>query len=154
MMDIPGCENVLSKIREFIKLQKKNHVKHFVQIFMLNISPIEELLHKPAEIKTNVAGALPRKLKKINYWAWSYEILPPEITKMLETIILGRLWRLQPNVEFDCFFIILSNSQSFSFFLLNKRSFHFKVDFFSYFKYISGGINRKKLFHSDHHCTW
>ena len=69
MMDIPGCENVLSKIREFIKLQKKNHVKHFVQIFMLNISPIEELLHKPAEIKTNVAGALPRKLKKINYWA-------------------------------------------------------------------------------------
>ena len=95
-MDVPGCENVFSKIREFIKLQKKNHVKHFFQIFMLNISPIEKLLHKPAKIKTNIPGALYRKLTKINYWALSYEILPPEITKMLEILLLGLLWEFNP----------------------------------------------------------
>ena len=116
MMDIPGCENVLSKIREFIKLQKKNHVKHFVQIFMLNISPMEELLHKPAEIKTNLAGALHRKLKKINYCALSYEILPPEITKMLEILLLGLLWKFNPmcsSIVFLLFYQILKVSAFF-----------------------------------------
>ena len=31
---------------------------------MLNISPIKELLHKPAEIQWNIAGTLPGKLKR------------------------------------------------------------------------------------------
>ena len=152
-MDVPGCENVFSKIREFIKLQKKNHVEHFFQIFMLNISPIEELLHKPAEIKTNIPGARYRKLRKINYWALSYEILAPEITKMLEIPLLGLLWDFNPMCSSIVFFIILSNSESFSFFLLVKNSFHFKLGFFSDFKYISGGITRKKILRSDYHCT-
>ena len=56
---ISGCENVLSKIKEFMKPQKKNHAEHFFfQFFMLNISPIKELLHKPAKIQTNIAGVL------------------------------------------------------------------------------------------------
>ena len=73
---------------------------------MLNISPIKELLHKPAKIQTNIAGVLHRKLKK-NLWALSYEILPPpEIAKMLEIPILGLLWGLdfKLNVEFFFFF--------------------------------------------------
>ena len=115
-MDVPGCENVFSKIREFIKLQKKNHVKHFFQIFMLNISPIEKLLHKPAKIKTNIPGALYRKLTKINYWALSHEILPPEITKMLEILLLGLLWEFNPmcsSIVFLLFYQILKVSAFF-----------------------------------------
>ena len=48
---------------------------------MLNISSMKELLHKPSEIQSNVTRTLPGKLK-INFWALSYKILPPEITKM------------------------------------------------------------------------
>ena len=132
-------------------MQKKNHVEHFFQFFMLNISPIKELLYKPAKIQTNIAGALHGKLKK-NPWALSYKILPPEITKMLEIPILGLLWGLQTQcgipmffLFFSFLFLILSISESFSFYLLVKNSFNFKLGFFSYFEYISGGIIRKNI---------
>ena len=54
----------------------------FFQFLMLNISSIKELLHKLAEIQKNIAGTLSGKLKRRISWALSYEILPPEITKM------------------------------------------------------------------------
>ena len=44
--DISGCENFLSKIMGLTKLQKKTHVERFFQFLMLNISSINELLHK------------------------------------------------------------------------------------------------------------
>ena len=51
LQDISGCENFLSNIKGFIKLQKKTHVERFFQFLKLNISSIKELLHKPSEIQ-------------------------------------------------------------------------------------------------------
>ena len=59
---------------------------------MLNISSMKKLLHKPAEIQRNIAGTLPGKLKRKISRVLSYEILPPEITKMWEIGIFGVLW--------------------------------------------------------------
>ena len=56
---------------------------------MLNIPSIKELLHKPSEIQWNITGTLPGKLKRKDYWALSYKILSPEITKTWEIAILG-----------------------------------------------------------------
>ena len=56
-------------------------MESFYQFLMLNISSMKELLHKPSEIQSNITRTLPGKLK-INFWALSYKILPPEITKM------------------------------------------------------------------------
>ena len=56
---------------------------------MLIISSIKELLHKPSEIQWNITGSLPGKLKRNFFGALSYKILPPEITKLWETAILG-----------------------------------------------------------------
>ena len=57
---------------------------------------MKELLHKPSEIQSNITRTLPGKLK-INFWALSYKILPPEITKMWEIAILeGTLGALEP----------------------------------------------------------
>ena len=91
LKDISGCENFLSAIRRFIKLQKKQQKTcwMFFQFLMLNISSIKELLHKPSEIQWNITGTLPGKLKRKISWALSYKILPPEITKMWEIAILG-----------------------------------------------------------------
>ena len=91
LKDISGCENFLSAIRRFIKLQKKKQKTcwMFFQFLMLNISSIKELLHKPSEIQWNITGTLPGKLKRKISWALSYKILPPEITKMWEIAILG-----------------------------------------------------------------
>ena len=43
---------------------------------------MKKLLHKPAEIQRNIAQTLPGKLKRKISRVLSYEILPPEITKM------------------------------------------------------------------------
>ena len=64
----------------------------FFKFLILNISSIKELLHKPSEIQENIAGTLPGKIKIKIYWAFSYKILHPEITKMLKVAILGVLW--------------------------------------------------------------
>ena len=87
LKEISGCENVLSKIRGLIKLKKKKkkikkHVEHFFSVFEVKYFSIKELLHKLAEIQKNIAGTLSGKLKRRISWALSYEILPPEITKM------------------------------------------------------------------------
>ena len=75
--------------QEVHKIVKKTHVEHFFQFLMLNISSIKELLHKPSEIQWNITGTLPGKLKRKIFWALSYKILPPEITKTWEIAILG-----------------------------------------------------------------
>ena len=117
----------------------------------MNISSIKELLHQPLEIQRNITGTLPGKLKRKISWALSYKILPPEITKMWEIAILGgTLGTWEPNVEFHAFFMILWISESFSLYLLVKNSFNFKLGFFTYFEYISGGIIRKNILHQDY----
>ena len=52
-----------------------------------------------------------------------------------------------------CFFMILWISESFSHYLLVKNSFNFKLGFFTYFEYISGGIIRKDISLSDYHSS-
>ena len=42
--------------------------------------------------------------------------------------------------------MILWISESFSLYLLVKNNFNFKLVFFTYFEYISGGIIRKNIF--------
>ena len=124
LKDISGSENFLSKIRGFIKLQK-NHVEHFFQFLKLNISSIKELLLRPSEIQWNITGTSPGKLKRKIYWALSFKILTPEITKMWEIANLGGT--LGPGFWF---FMILQISEIFSLYLLLKNSFNFKLGFF------------------------
>ena len=66
LKDISVCENFLSKIRGFIKLQKKNRGENFFKFLMLNISSMKKLFHKPSEIQWNIAGTLLGKLKLKN----------------------------------------------------------------------------------------
>ena len=61
----------------------------FFQLLKLSISSIKELLNKASEIQWNITGTLPGKLKRKIFWALSYKILPPEITKTWEIAILG-----------------------------------------------------------------
>ena len=101
----------------------------------------------------NITGTLPRKLKRNIFWTLSYKILPLEITKTWEIAILGGTFGAGNQCGIQCFFIILWISESFSLYLLVKNSFKFKVDFFTYFEYISGGIVRKIILRSDYHSA-
>ena len=49
--------------------------------------------------------------------------------------------------------MILWISESFSLYLLVKNSFNFKLGFFTYFEYISGGIIRKNILRQDYHSA-
>ena len=113
----------------------------------------KRLLHKPSEIQWNITGTLPIKLKRNIFWTLSYKILPLEITKTWEIAILGDTFRAGNQCGIQCFFIILWISESFSLYLLVKNSFKFKLDFFTYFEYISGGIVRKIILRSDYHSA-
>ena len=59
---------------------------------MLNNHSIKELSHKLSEIQWNVTKTLPGKLKRKIYWAWSYKMLFPEMTKMWEIAISEVFW--------------------------------------------------------------
>ena len=121
---------------------------------MLNISSIKELLHKPSNIQWNMTGTLPEKLKRNILGALSYKILPFEIKKTWEIAILRGIWGAWELMRNSMsFFIILWIWESFSFDLLVKNSFNFKLGFFSYFEYISGSIIRKTILRSDYHST-
>ena len=126
----------------FHKIAKKTHVQRFFQFLILNISSIKWLLHKPLKIQWNITGKQKRKL----FWALSYKILPPEITKTWEIALLGIFWGRGNKVEFNVFFMIFWISESFSLYLLVKNSFNFKVGFFTYFEYISG-VSSEKTFY-------
>ena len=142
LQGISGCENFLSKIRRFIKLQKKtnkNMWNVFFQFLKLNISSIKELLHKPSEIQWNITGTLPEKLKRKSYWALSLQ-------KREKLLFLGVLWGPGSQCGIPWFFMILWISESFSPYFLVKNSFNFKVGFFTYFEYISG-VSSEKTFY-------
>ena len=47
---ISGCENFFLRDQGVHKIAK-NHVEHFFQFLILNISSVKELLHKPSEIQ-------------------------------------------------------------------------------------------------------
>ena len=113
---------------------------------MLNISSIKELLHKPSEIQWNITGTLPEKLKRKSYWALSLQ-------KREKLLFLGVLWGPGNQCGIQWFFMILWISESFSLYLLVKNSFNFKLGFFTYFEYISGGIIRKDISLSDYHSS-
>ena len=63
------------------------------------------------------------------------------------------IWGPGNQCEIQWFFMILWISESFSLYLLVKNSFNFKLGFFTYFEYISGGIIRKNILHSDYHSA-
>ena len=121
---------------------------------MLNILSIKELLHKPVEIQWNIAGTLPGKLKRNILGASSYKILPPQVKKMLEMAIFEILWGPRNQCRIPGFFMILWISESFSLYLSDKNSFNFKLVFFTYCEYISGGIIRKNILPSDYLSAW
>ena len=64
----------------------------------------------------------------------------------------GYFVELGTNVEFHGF-LWFWKFESFSLNLLVKNSFSFKLDFFNYFEYISGGIIRKNILCSDYHSV-
>ena len=130
------------------KIVKKTHVERFFQFLMLNISSIKELLHKPSEIQWNITGTLPGKLKRKISWDLPYKVLPPEIRKTWEIAIFGgTLGSWEPMWNFMVFYDFVSFWKFWaSIFWSKKNSFNFKLDFFTYFQYISGGIIRKKHF--------
>ena len=71
---------------------------------------------------------------------------------MWEDAILGVLLGPGNQCAIRCF-MILWISESFSPYLLVKNSFNFKLGFFTYFEYISGGIIRKNILHSGYHSA-
>ena len=81
------------------------------------------------------------------------DISPLKSQKREKLLFLGYFGGLGTNVEFNGFFVILWISGSFSLYLLVKNSFNFKLGFFTYFEYISGGIIRKNILHSDYHSA-
>ena len=106
----------------FIKLQK-NHVEHFFQFLILNISSIKELLHKPSEIQWNITGTLPTKIKRTIIGLHPTRYFPLKSQKREKLLFLGYFGGLGTNVEFNGFFVILWISGSFSLYLLVKNSF-------------------------------
>ena len=121
---------------------------------MLNILPIKELIYKPVEIQWNIAGTLPGKLKRNIFGAFPYKTLPPKIRKMLEMAIFEILWGPRNECRIPGFFMILWIYESFSLYLLDKKSFNFKLVFSTYYEYISGGIIRKNVLPSDYLSAW
>ena len=98
-----------------------------------------------------------RKTKKKNLFDFILQDTPV-ITKTWEIAIFflvgGEvLWGPGNQCGIQQFFMILWISESFSLYLLVKNSFKFKLRFFTHFEYISGGIIRKNIFHSDYHSA-
>ena len=78
---------------------------------------------------------------------------PLKSQKREKLLYLGVLWGSGNQCGIEWFFMILWISESFSLYLLVKNSFNFKLGFFTYFEYISGGIIRKNILRSDYHSA-
>ena len=121
---------------------------------MLNFFDLfnKELLHKLSEIQWNITGTLPGKLKRIFFLGFILQDITPWNHKNVRNCYFGGYFG---GPEKQCgipwFFMILWISESFSLCLLVKNSFNFKLGFFTYFEYISGGIIRKNILCSDYH---
>ena len=153
LKDISGCKNFSFQDQGVHKIAKKAHVECFFQFLMLNISSIKELLHKPSEIQWNITGTLPGKLKTKVSWAFPTICYPQKSQKCEKLLFWGILWGPGNQCGIQWFFMILWISESLSFYLLVKNSFNFKLGFFTYFEYISGGIIRKSILCSDYHSA-
>ena len=135
-------------------IAKKTDVEQvFFQFLMLNISSIKELLHKPLEIQWNITGTLKGKLKEKFLGLYPTRYHPLKSQKTWEVAILGVPWGPGNQCGIQFYFMILWISEIFSLSLLVKNSFHFKLGFFTYFKYISGGIIKKNILNSDYHIA-
>ena len=133
LKDISCCENFLSKIWGFIKLQKRPMWNGFFSIVDVNIPSIKELLHKPSEIQWNITRTLPGKLKGHFFFGLILQgITPRNHKKVRNYYFWGYFGDLGTN-GIQWFFMILWISESFSLYLLVKNSFNFKLGFFIYF---------------------
>ena len=65
----------------------------------------------------------------------------------------GVLWGPGNQCEIQWIFMIVSIFESFGLYLLVKNNFNFKLGFFTYFDYCSGGTIRKNILHSDYHSA-
>ena len=65
----------------------------------------------------------------------------------------GVLWGPRNQCGILWFFMVLWISKSFSLYLLIKINFNCKLGFFTYFKYISGGIIRKNILRQGYHSA-
>ena len=121
---------------------------------------IKELLHKPSEIQYNWNST--RKTKKKIFLDFILQDVTPWNHKNVRHCYFGRYYGvLGTKVEFNVFLWFCGFSKSFSLYLLVKiyflvkNSFNFKLGFFTYFEYISGGIIRKNILRSDcHSARW
>ena len=83
------------------------------------------------------------------------DITPMKSQKCKKLLFLGVLWGPGNQCGIPWFFLILWISESFSLYLLLKKSFNFKLGFFTYFEYISGVSIRKNILHQDcHSAKW
>ena len=99
-----------------------------------------------------MTGTLPGNLKR-KFWGGFYptRYYPLKSQKHEKLLYLGVLWGSGNQCGIEWFFMILWISESFSLYLLVKNSLTLNYFFFTYFKYISGGITRKNILHSDYH---
>ena len=109
---------------------------------MLNIPSIKELLHKLSEIQWNITVTLPGKLKRKCSWA----LYPAKSQKCEKLLFLGLLCVPRNQCGIQLCFMILWIFESFNLCVLVKNNLNFKLDFSTYFVYISGCIIRRKHF--------
>ena len=95
-----------------------------------------------------------RKTKKKNFLGFILQDFIPWNNRREKLPFWGILWGPGNQCGIQLvFFMILWISESFSLYLLVKNSFNFKLGFFTYFEYISGGIIRKNILRSDYHSA-
>ena len=92
-----------------------------------------------------------RKTNKKNFLSFILQDIIPWNHKNM--VFLGLPRGLETSVKFNSFFMILWIFQSFRLYLLVKNNFNFKLGFFTYFDYCSGGTIRKNILHSDYHSA-
>ena len=136
------------------KIAKKTHVERFFSIFDVKYffykRTVTQTFRNPVKYNWNST----RKTKKKNSLGFILQDFIPWNNKDMRNCDFGGyIGDLGTNVEFSCFFMILWISESFSLYLLVKNSFNFKLGFFTYFEYISGGIIRKNILRSDYHSA-
>ena len=123
------------------KIAKKTYVKFFFSIFQVKYFFNKRTVTQTFRNPVNITGTLPGKLKII-FLALSYKIYLLKSQKCEKLLFGGYFVNLGTN-GIQWFFMILWISEIFSF--------NFKLGFFTYFEYISGGIIRKNILRSDYH---
>ena len=136
---------------------EKKTMWNIFSIFAVKYSSTKELLHKPSEIQSNITGTLLAKLNIIFFFLGGGGFILQDITpwnnkNVRNCYFLGTLGAWEPMWNSMVFYDFV-NFTSFSLYHLGKNSFNFELGFFTHFKYISGGIIRKNILHSDYHSA-